>query len=234
MRERLNRASSTDSLIGVGRRRLPPPPTGKRMARAARCGAIMIETSNPAIDIDELMERVRAEAAKLTQSGDGMIASRRPLALTLPPIRVMAPPPRLPALRSPETKKERIDTILRQAREKSDNPAIPKIFRGLFRKQGGYNRLLIDAVDRLSKTQAQMAKHVREVSNALETQSRWMRALAEHRQSDATWMRAAAQQISDLALDLHDLAAATDGEAAPAPGPGDTNDPGRNSAPPRR
>jgi hypothetical protein len=169
----------------------------------------MIETSNPEINVDELMERVRAEAAKLANSGVISGGSHRALAIALPPVRVLAPPPRLPGFRSVDPKKERIANILRDAREKSEgNPSIPKMFRRFFRKQGGYNRLLIDAVDRLAKTQVQMTKQLREVSSALETQSRWIRAMAEHRQSDAAWMRAAAQQISDLAGEVSDLAAA--------------------------
>ena len=178
----------------------------------------MIETNNPEINVDELMERVRAEAARLAQSGAASAGSRRMLAIALPPVRVLAPPPRLPTFRTLDAKKERIDSILRDAREKSDgNPNIPKMFRRFFRKQGGYNRMLIDAVDRLAKTQAQMTKQLREVSGALETQSQWMRALAEHRQSDATWMRAAAQRISDLAFDLEELAATTGADTAAVP-----------------
>ena len=170
----------------------------------------MIDTSNPEINVDELMERVRAEAAKLAHAGLGAPIGRRALALTLPPVRTLAPQPRLPAFKAVDTKKERIDSILRDAREKSENPKIPKMFRRFFRKQGGYNRMLIDAVDRLTKTQVQIAKQLREISSAIETQGRWMRVLAEHRQSDATWMRSAAQQISDLALQLQELAAAVD------------------------
>ena len=181
----------------------------------------MIETSNPEINVDELMERVRAEAARLAQSGFGSSGSRRSIAIALPPVRVLAPPPRLPGFKAVDPKKERIDSILRSAREKSEgNPSIPKMFRRFFRKQGGYNRMLIDAVDRLAKTQAQMAKQMREVSSALETQSRWMRALAEHRQSDATWMRAAAQRISDLACDLEELAATNDAASGEMSRPG--------------
>ena len=169
----------------------------------------MIETTNPEINVDELMERVRAEAAKLGQSGGlSSAGSRRTLAIALPPVRILSPPPRLPGFRSVNPKRERIESILREAREKSENPTIPKVFRRFFRKQGGYNRVLIDAVDRLSKTQVQIAKQMREISTAMETQGRWMRALAEHRQSDATWMRAAAQQMSDLAVQVEELATA--------------------------
>ena len=38
------------------------------------------------------------------------------------------------------------------------DPRVPKIFRRFFRKQGGYHGLLIDSVEHLAKTTAQLAK----------------------------------------------------------------------------
>ena len=167
----------------------------------------MIETANPEINVEELMQRVRLEASKLRNvHGRSTSLSVRSRGSTLPPIRVLPPPPRPPLLKALDPKRERLDSMLREAREKSEgSPRIPKMFRRFFRKQGGYNRLLADSVALLGKTNAQLAKQLREMNAAFETQSRWLRSVAEYRQSDAAWMRAATQQISSLGNHLAEL-----------------------------
>ena len=171
----------------------------------------MIETANPEIDVEELMQRVRLEASKL-RSGNGRSTTLavRTRGSALPPVRVLPLPPRSPLLKTVDIKRERLDGMLREAREKSDgNPSIPKMFRRFFRKQGGYNRLLADSVALLGKTNVQLAKQLRELGAAFETQSRWLRSLAEYRQSDTAWMRAATQQISSVESEIAELGGPT-------------------------
>ena len=171
----------------------------------------MIETANPEIDIEELMQRVRLEASKLRNSnGRSTTVAVRTRGSALPPLRVLPPPPRLSLLKSVDVKRERLEGMLREAREKAEgNPSIPKMFRRFFRKQGGYNRLLADSVAVLGKTNAQLAKQLRELGAAFETQSRWLRSLAEYRQSDNAWMRAATQQISSVTSEMAELGGPT-------------------------
>lgn len=167
----------------------------------------MIETANPEINVEELMQRVRVEAAKLRgMNGRSSGVSVRPRGASLPPIRVLPPPPRPPLLKAVDAKRERLEGMLREAREKAEGDRrIPKMFRRFFRKQGGYNRLLADSVTVLIKTNAQLARQLRELGAAFETQSRWLRSLAEYRQGDSAWMRAASQQISSLTNDVAEL-----------------------------
>ena len=167
----------------------------------------MIESAIPEIDVEQLMHRVRLEAAKLRSAGGrSSDALSRPRASTLPPLRVLPPPPRLPVLKMVDAKQERFERLLREAQAKSDgNPRVPKVFRRFFRKQGGYNRLLIDSVALLAKTTAQLAKRLGELTASIEPQSRWLRALAEFRQSDTTWMRAASQEIVALREEIGEL-----------------------------
>ena len=169
----------------------------------------MIETVIPEINVDELMQRVRVEAAKLRSgAGRGTHAVTRARGSTLPAVRVLPPPPRAVLLKPVDPKRERLDGMMREAQAKSDgNPSVPKMFRRFFRKQGGYNRLLIDAVTLLSKTTAQLAKRVTELTSSIEPQNRWLRALAEYRQSDVNWMRAATQEITTLREEITELRA---------------------------
>lgn len=181
----------------------------------------MIETRNPDINVDELMKRVHVEAAKLSaaaETGSSSMVRCQPAA-TLPPVRVLAPPPQLPALRAADSKTDRIDSMMRDARASSEgNPNIPKMFRRFFRKQGGYNRIMADAVGLLSHTQMVTNKQLLEARDLLEAQHRWLRALAEHRQADVRWMRAAAQQIADLTADVDRLVTAHQDIAAKVEG----------------
>lgn len=169
----------------------------------------MIETVIPKINIDELMQRVRVEAAKLRSGGGrGTHAVTRTRGSTLPAVRVLPPPPRSVLLKPVDAKRERLDGMLREAQAKSDgNSRVPKMFRRFFRKQGGYNRLLIDSVALLGKTTAQLAKRVTELSTSIEPQNRWLRALAEYRQSDVNWMRAATQELTSLREEVSELRA---------------------------
>ena len=172
----------------------------------------MIETANPEIDIEELMQRVRLEASKLRSSnGRSTTLAVRTRGPALPPLRVLPPPPRLPLLKTVDVKRERLEGMLREAREKAEgNPSIPKMFRRFFRKQGGYNRLLIDSVTLLGKSTAQIAKRLSELTTAIEPQNRWLRTLSEYRQSDVNWMRMATQEITALREEIAELRAQLD------------------------
>ena len=143
----------------------------------------MIESAIPEIDVEQLMQRVRLEAAKLRNAGGGRSTDShsRPRGFD-----VAAAPECCPAAahclcsKTVDPKAERLEQLLREAQVKSEgDPRVPKMFRRFFRKQGGYNRLLIDSVALLAKTTAQLAKRLGELTASIEPQSRWLRALAE-------------------------------------------------------
>ena len=76
----------------------------------------MIETTIPEIDVTDLMERVRTEAAKIKTRARAR--SSRPKAPQLPPVQVMPAFPEcaLPKPVNPQT--ERLQALLQQARAK--------------------------------------------------------------------------------------------------------------------
>lgn len=133
----------------------------------------MIETTIPDIDVSELMERIRLEAAKVQhmQVTNAPVAGTSPLALPQPP-----PVFRFPPAKTLKSRKEKLDSLLARAREKTEVKGIPKLLRRLFRKQGGFNRLLLEATSVLVQTNDILVEQVRGLQAAQaswEQQSQW-------------------------------------------------------------
>ncbi len=139
----------------------------------------MIETTNPDINVGNLMERVRTEAAKIAlERNDAAVGNGKPLATALARMRTMTPPPAFPSINAVDVKRERLDQLLQNARKKTAVARwIPKIFRGLFRRQGDYNKLLLETTSILVRATAQLSSRLSEVTAGLELQNEWMREL---------------------------------------------------------
>jgi SAM-dependent methyltransferase len=103
-------------------------------------------------------------------------------------------------------KEERLTSILQRAREKTEvSKRIPKLLRRLFRKQGGYNKLLLESVAVLTKTNVELNKRLQELAGARDADAAWMRAAAtiiasvpRHRESVLAATNALAEQINTL------------------------------------
>jgi O-antigen chain-terminating methyltransferase len=158
----------------------------------------MIETTNPEIDVSELMKRVRTEASKIARRSRGIAAEAA--APVLPPIPIIPPMPAIWIPRPGNPKKERLEELLQNARKKIEvSSIIPKFLRGLFRKQGGYNRSVLESLNVLAKSNFELNKKVREISTCLQQHQHWMEALTEQRAAEANWMMAATPQITKIA-----------------------------------
>src|SRR5204862_417081 len=158
----------------------------------------MIESNNPEIDVNQLMERIRAEVARrrdlglLQRNGSGHAVSPG-----LPQVHFLAPLPPMVSPRRIDVKEGRLTSILQRAREKTEvSKRIPKLLRRLFRKQGGYNKLLLESVAVLTGTNVELNKRFQEWAGAFEIQNRWLSDLSSARDADAAWMRAAATIIN--------------------------------------
>jgi O-antigen chain-terminating methyltransferase len=164
----------------------------------------MIESKNPEIDVQELMVRVRREASKARppqRNGDSPspLAAAVP-AVVLPPVPDLPPPPPFQSSGPVDPKKDRLDHILTQARKMTEvSPSIPKLFRGFFRKQGGFNRAVLETVAAVVKTNAQLNKRVQELNAAAQQHNYGLQQAAEHRRAESEWMRTAAPVISSFA-----------------------------------
>jgi O-antigen chain-terminating methyltransferase len=166
----------------------------------------MIESTNPEIDVNELMERVRAEAARIRERPRRV---RRVPALVppaLPPIAVLPPVPAVQIPQPINPKKERLDQLLQNARSKTRvSSIIPKFLRGLFRKQGAYNTSVLESLAVLAQSSVELNKRVREIALCLERFNGWLLALNQHREADANWMTAATPAISMIAAQENEL-----------------------------
>ena len=170
----------------------------------------MIESNNPEIDVNELMERVRAEVRRRNLAPLQGNGSDRSGSSILPPVRFLAPLPRVAAPRKVDTKEERLANILERARQKTEvSRRIPKLLRRLFRKQGGYNKLLLESVAILTKTNVELNKRLRELAVDFELQNRWLADLGKSREDDAAWMKAAATIIASVPQHRESVLAAT-------------------------
>jgi O-antigen chain-terminating methyltransferase len=158
----------------------------------------VIETTIAEIDITELMERVRAEARRPKPSRQ--VLTPNDGSSTLPPVAML---PAAPAVWIPEplkSKKEKLDAFIQTAREKNEpGSRIPKFLRRFFRKQGGYNRAVVESIAVLTKTTDDLTRRVGEITTCLGQFNSWLLALHEQSDADANWMKSAAPGVLRIA-----------------------------------
>src|SRR5882724_7031668 len=171
----------------------------------------MIESNNPEIDVNELMKRIHAEVARRRDLGlSNGNGSGDALSTVLPQVHFLAPLPAVASPRRVDVKEERLTGILQRAREKTEvSRRIPKLFRRFFRKQGGYNKLLLESVAVLTKTNVELNKRLGELAVDFELQNRWLADLGKSREDDAAWMKAAATIIASVPQHRESVLAAT-------------------------
>ena len=166
----------------------------------------MIESTNPEIDVNELMERVRAEAARMRKQPRRVSAAPKVAGPALPPIAVLPPVPTVQIPRPINPKKERLDQLLQNARIKTRvSSIIPRFLRGLFRNQDAYNTSVLESIGVLTKSSVELNTRVRDIALCLERFNGWLLALNQHREADANWMTAATPSISMIAAQENEL-----------------------------
>src|SRR5438552_18549862 len=124
----------------------------------------MIESTNPEIDVTELMERVRAEAARIKERPRRV--RRAPIVVppALPPIAVLPPVPTGQIPQPINPKKERLDQLLQNARSNTQvSSVVPKFLRGLFRRQGAYNTSVLDGLGVLAQSDVELNQSGHEI-----------------------------------------------------------------------
>ena len=138
----------------------------------------MIESNNPEIDVSKLMERVRAEALKARPRENGSESgSPRKRRVVAPHLPRLAAPPGVGLSKPFDPKKERLVGALQKARRMiTVGSWVPKMFRGLFRRQGGFNRVALESLEMLVKNQLQLSARVHELTIVAGQQSQWIRS----------------------------------------------------------
>ena len=169
----------------------------------------MIETTNPEIDVNQLMERVRAEAAKTALRPRRARPELDGSMPVLPVIPVLPPAPAVWIPGAVTPRKEKLDELVLNARKKTEvSSIIPKFLRGLFRKQGAYNKGVLDSIKVLAQSNHELTKRVQEIGTCLGQLNGWILSLHQHREADVQWMNAAASSFAQLARyreELRDL-----------------------------
>jgi ubiquinone/menaquinone biosynthesis C-methylase UbiE len=164
----------------------------------------MIETTIPEINVSELMERVRVKAEEPRRAQVQPHLSR--IEIVSPITAAILPKPVTP-------KTEKILNATQAAREATSiSRWIPKPLRGLFRRQGKFNREVLRALESLSSTNAQFSDRLRHLIACIEVQDQgiqhladvrradgeWMNEMARTRATDAGWMQGAERLLSSL------------------------------------
>lgn len=166
----------------------------------------VIETTIPEINVTELMQRVQAEARQAKRLSRVRPPSLNGQTPVLPPVAKL---PAAPALWIPgvvKSSKERLDALLQTARGKTEvSSRIPKFLRRFFRKQGGYNRTVLESIAALSRTNHDLTRRVAEITTCLGQLHDWLLALHEQSDADANWMKAAAPLLAKISEQENEL-----------------------------
>lgn len=136
----------------------------------------MIESNNPEIDVSKLMERVQEEVARARSREIGQSRGAPGKRRAVPSdLRKLVPPPGVGLSKPFDPKKERLEGAVQKARRMiTVGSWVPKMLRGLFRRQGGFNRAILESLEMLAKNQMQLSRRVRELMIVAEQQNQWM------------------------------------------------------------
>src|SRR4051794_4394878 len=119
------------------------------------------------------MARVRAEAAR-PKAAAAQLHPTPGAAMPLPPVAML---PAAPAVWIPggvKSIRERLARFVQTARLKNEGaPRLPKFLRRFFRKQGGYNRAVLDGMAALAKSNDELTHRVSDISVCLGQLNGW-------------------------------------------------------------
>ncbi len=156
-------------------------------------------------DVTELMERIRREGQAQRRNGD---SPGEPTRLELPALAAPLPPPPPPAPARPFAAGagtnavpiwEVVADLAARARRKiTVGTWLPVWLRPLARNQGGFNGIVLEAIERLGQSQREWQERMQEqlqdqlaaLRADFQAQQAWLEGLVRARESDLGWMRA--------------------------------------------
>lgn len=154
--------------------------------------------TNPTIDIQDVMARLRSEVKRrhpLQQpvtSRDGH--SARPDLPELP-----APPSRDALTAETLLPVGEIRQLLQLAKNQTIvSPRIPRLFRRLFRKQGGFNKALMDALKLLVRSDRKLLHQQGQIKSWVEAQASWLERARAVGIAQRDRLRAAYSSLDEL------------------------------------
>jgi 2-polyprenyl-3-methyl-5-hydroxy-6-metoxy-1,4-benzoquinol methylase len=167
------------------------------------------------LDVNDLMARIRAEAERRAAAGISVAVSSGIDALPFPPPQSSPtqPIPHFSEMAETEDSRtaQKLGDLLQRALGHTEvSSRIPKIFRRFFRKQGGFNKAMLDALKLLTKSELRQHSQSRKVRTYLEAQGFWLRSVEEARAIERSWLCAIPPLINDLNRKIDRLEQATD------------------------
>lgn len=149
----------------------------------------MIETTDPEINVVDLMQRIRRMAREARPS-EGPDELARQLA-QLPPFPSDSPPPpralQLGRDVIPELKEAAADLLTRARRKTEIETSLPQLLHPLRRNQGGFNGILLELARHLAETNVGLQGQIYELQDHLAAQRAWLEASTRERRSEAAW-----------------------------------------------
>lgn len=139
-----------------------------------------METTNLEVDAGELMERIRRGATNEEQR----LRTVLPLVEPADSPTVIAAAPPAGHLQPKRLRSDKLAAVLQRASEKTKvDSRIPKFLRWLFRKQGGYNELILEAIAVLARMIESLHAQSCAMAAHLEAQAAWLETFIRSPQS---------------------------------------------------
>ena len=188
----------------------------------------------PAVELDELVERIR-RAADLENgpvagaTNDDFTSSGLPPVPepALPPSSTLSSPSTGNAVSRPESLLDQAAAWLQNGRRKNQvSGSVPKLLRPLFRNQGGFNSVLLEAVERLVEVNRNLRQQNFELQERMMDFHAWAHAVAETGLGNRGWMEAAAARLQSFKQEQSEQVekvSPTSGQTQAAPVPVDVS-----------
>lgn len=155
---------------------------------------------------DQLVERIRL-AARQAGAGFSRVTAETIARGELPPVPEPLPLPALPVRTStgagkpgtPEFPLEEAANMLPRARQKiAVSERTPGLLRPLLRNQGGFNHILLEALERLVEVNRQLQRQNQELQGRLVAMQGWMHTAARTSALDHDWMLAVENRLRGM------------------------------------
>ena len=158
------------------------------------------------LEPSQLADRIRL-AARQASGGQRRVTADSIARGELPPVPEPLPPPSAPVRRpgsldkpsvSEHPLEEAADMVPRARRKIEVSDSVPGLLRPLLRNQGGFNHILLEALDRLVEVNRQLQRQNQELHERLVTMHTWMNQAAHASSLDRDWMQAVENRLRGI------------------------------------
>jgi len=140
------------------------------------------------------MVRLRQSVLERQSNGpSSSLSAQDAQRLPAPPSLNASPSLHLPQLRP---NWQRFEDLLKRARHKIEvSSFIPRVFHGLFRRQGGFNRVTLEVISLLLKENRQIHKQFSDIAAYLHAENDWLSDLVRTHAADRRWQTSSLAEL---------------------------------------